>query len=97
MAWLFERTVETAAWVALVVAWSSLALAVVWMFQFIGTLGTDPSTVVEGAARATGGPDYSLLRDATKAAGAFVGFSLALGGLACVDRFLFDADDQPSD
>lgn len=80
MAWLFERTVEVAAWVAMLVAWASLALAVWWFFLFIATLGSDP--------------DYQLLRDGTKAAGAFVGFALALGGLACVDRFLFDADEE---
>ncbi len=38
-------------------------------------------------------PDFLLLRDAAKSAGAAVGFALALGGLACVDRFLFDADE----
>ncbi|TWT47448.1 hypothetical protein [Botrimarina hoheduenensis] len=81
MAWVFERTVEAAAWVALVVAWSSLGLALYWMYQWFGTLQT--------------GADFQLLRDATKAAGAFVGFALALGGLACVDRFLFDADHEP--
>lgn len=94
MAWLFERTVETAAWIALIVAWASLALALWWLFQFVGTLNAEPNTVlVENAEVITGGPNYELLRDATKAAGAFVGFALALGGLACVDRFLFDADE----
>ena len=81
MSWVFERTVELAAWVALVVAWASFALSVYWGYLFVGTLQTDP--------------DYALLRDCAKAAGAFVGFSLALGGLACVDRFLFDADEHP--
>ena len=80
MAWLFERTVEAAAWVALLVAWASLALGLYWLYLFVATLGTEP--------------DYQLLRDGTKALGAFVGFALALGGLACVDRFLFDADED---
>ncbi len=80
MAWLFERTVEVAAWVALIVAWGSFALCVYWMYLFIATLSAEP--------------DYQLLRDGTKAAGAFVGFALGLGGLACVDRFLFDADEN---
>ncbi len=79
MAWLFERTVEAAAWVALVVAWASLGLALYWFYLFIATANADPN--------------YEYLRDATKAAGAFVGFALALGGLACVDRFLFDGDE----
>ncbi len=78
MAWLFERTVEVAAWVAMLVAWASLGLAIYWLMLWFATVQT--------------GADYGLLRDATKAAGAFVGFALALGGLACVDRFLFDAD-----
>lgn len=82
MAWLFERTVEAAAWVALVVAWASLGLAIYWFYQFVATWRL--------------GPDYDLLRDATKAAGAFVGFAVALGALACVDRFLFDADERPT-
>lgn len=81
MAWLFERTVEAAAWVAMLVAWASLGLAIYWLAQWFGSLKTEA--------------DYELLRDATKAAGAFVGFALALGGLACVDRFLFDADEAP--
>ncbi|MEO1496485.1 MAG: hypothetical protein AAFV43_04980 [Planctomycetota bacterium] len=84
MAWIFERTVETAAWVSLVVAWASLGLGLWWLMLWFGTLQTEP--------------DYQLLRDATKSLGAFVGFSVALGVLACVDRFLFDAEadtDQP--
>ena len=90
MAWLFERTIETAAWVALVVAWASLALALWWFYLFVATLGVEP-TWVQGVQ--VDGPNYALLRDATKAAGAFVGFAVALGLLACVDRFLFDADE----
>ena len=80
MAWLFERTIEAAAWVAFFIAWASLALGVYWVLLWIGTAQTKP--------------DYELLRDATKAGGAFVGFSVALGALACVDRFLFDADED---
>lgn len=79
MAWLFERTVELAAWVAMIVAWIALGLAIYWMGKWIGTLQSEVN--------------HEYLRDAAKCAGAFVGFSLALGGLACVDRFLFDADE----
>jgi hypothetical protein len=79
MAWLFERTVELAAWVAMIVAWVSAVLAVWWLVQWFGTLQSEP--------------DFNLLCDAAKSAAAFVGFSLALGGLACIDRFLFDADE----
>lgn len=79
MAWIFERTVEVAAWVALIVAWASLSMAIYWTYLWIGTLQTVPQC--------------ELLYDVAKAAGMFVGFSLALGGLACIDRFLFDADE----
>ncbi len=80
MAWFFERTIELAAWVALIVAWISLGLAIYWFFGWVATLQTSD-------------PSYEYLRDSAKAAGAFVGFSLALGGLACVDQLLFDADE----
>ena len=82
MAWMFERTVEVAAWVAMVVAWASLGFAIYWFYQFVATANSDPN--------------YEYLRYTTQSAGAFVGFSLALGGLACVDRFLFDADQPVS-
>ncbi|MEQ8849285.1 hypothetical protein [Botrimarina sp.] len=94
MAWLFERTVEAAAWAALVAGWVSLGFAVYWFYCFVATLGAEPSLAIGGGE--IGGPDYGLLRDAGEAAGAFVGFSLALGGLACVDRMLFDADEPQS-
>ncbi|MEM9186667.1 MAG: hypothetical protein AAGB00_09255 [Planctomycetota bacterium] len=81
MAWLFERTVECAAWVAMLVAWVSLLLAGYWLFRWFGTLQTSE-------------PDHQFIRDAAKAAGAFVAFSVGLGALACVDRFLFDADED---
>ena len=80
MAWLFERTVECAAWLALIVTWASVGLAIYFIVRFSGTLQADEV-------------DYQLLRDAAKSAGAAVAFALALGGLACIDRFLFDADE----
>lgn len=81
MAWLFERTVEVAAWVAFVAAWISLGFAIYWFYLFLATWQADAN--------------YAHLRDAAMAAGAVVAFALGLGGLACVDRFLFDADDRP--
>lgn len=81
MAWLFERTVECAAWVAMISAWASLCVAIKWLIDWFGTLQT--------------GGNPGLVQNAGIAAGAFVGFSVALGVLACVDRFLFDADEQP--
>jgi hypothetical protein len=78
MQWLFERTIEIAAWVAMIVAWVTAVLAAMWLVQWFATLKT--------------GADYELLMCSAKAAGAFVGFSLALGALACVDRFIYDVD-----
>ena len=82
MVWLFERTVECAAWLALIVTWVSVGFAIYFFIRWCGTLQSDQV-------------DFNLLRDAAKSAGAAVGFALALGGLACVDRFLFDADEAP--
>ncbi len=82
MVWLFERTVEFAAWLALIVCWISMGMTVYYFARWVGTLQTDEV-------------DFYMLRDAAKCAGAAVGFALALGGLACVDYFLFDADEHP--
>jgi hypothetical protein len=49
-----------------------------WLIDWISSLQT--------------GADYESLRYAGIAAGAMVGFSLLLGALACIDRFIFDAD-----
>jgi len=81
MAWLFERTIEVAAWIAMILAWVSAGLAVMWLVKWCGTLQTDA-------------PDYEMLRASAKAAGACVASAVALGALACVDRFIFDADQN---
>jgi hypothetical protein len=80
MAWLFERTIECAAWVAMIVAWVSAVLGVYWFVLWCNTLPLDF-------------PDHALVRRAAWAATSFVGFSVALGVLACIDRFIFDADE----
>jgi hypothetical protein len=80
MAWLFERTIELAAWVAMIVAWVCAVLAVTWIVRWFGTLKT--------------GAENELLWASARAAAAFVGFTLALGLLAAVDRFIFDADQK---
>jgi NADH:ubiquinone oxidoreductase subunit 5 (subunit L)/multisubunit Na+/H+ antiporter MnhA subunit len=79
VAWVFERTVEVAAWIALIVCWIAIGLTVYYFVRWCGTLQTDEV-------------GWYLIRDAAKSAGAAVAFALALGGLACVDRFLFDAE-----
>ncbi len=78
MAWLFERTIEAAAWVAFVAAWISVALTIYWFYMFLATWNADA--------------DYGLLQAAASSAGAVVAFALGLGGLACVDRFIYDTD-----
>jgi hypothetical protein len=78
MAWLFERTIELAAWVAMIVAWVSAVLAAIWIVRWFGTLKT--------------GAENELLWNSARAAAGFVGFTVALGILAAVDRFIFDTD-----
>jgi hypothetical protein len=80
MAWLFERTIEVAAWLAMVAAWVAAGLTVYWFVKWCGTLQLDF-------------PEHELLLHSAHAAAACVGFSVGLGALACVDRFIFDADE----
>jgi len=82
MAWLFERTIEVAAWIAMIAAWVSAGFAATWLVRWFGTLQT--------------GADAALLVHSGWAAAACVGFAVALGALACVDRFIYDADESPS-
>jgi hypothetical protein len=85
MQWLFERTIEIAAWVAMLVAWVAAVLAAVWLVKWFGTINTDP-------AKPWG--EVEMLRCSAKAAGAFVGFAISLGVLASIDRFIFDASER---
>lgn len=85
MQWLFERTIEIAAWVAMIVAWVLAVLSAIWLVRWFGTLGTDPAEPWGNVA---------LLRDSAKSAGGFVGFATALGILACIDHFIFDAGEK---
>lgn len=80
MRWLFERTIELAAWASMIAAWISAVYMVWWLVDWIGTLRTEP--------------DIEMLCESGKAAAMFVGFSVALGALACIDRFIFDADER---
>ncbi len=79
-AWLFERTIETAAWVALILAWTSLALAVVWFGQWVNSMNGDV-------------PNQALLYQSAKAAASFVGFSSVVGFLAAIDHYIFDFEE----
>ncbi|QDU90844.1 hypothetical protein Pla175_42570 [Pirellulimonas nuda] len=80
MAWLFERTVEMAAWIAMLMAWIAAGwaayLAITWF-----KVRSDEIVA------------WQCFQHCAIAAAACVGFSVALGALACVDRFLFDAGE----
>ena len=60
MTWLFERTVECAAWIAMIVAWAAAATAAYWLVKWFGTVQT--------------GADAELLENSLHAAGISVGF-----------------------
>ena len=79
MEWLFERTIELAAWVALLMCIALFGAFVVTFGFWIGTLFNVP--------------DPSMLWMALYAATGFVGFALALGALASIDRYVFDIDE----
>lgn len=81
MAWLFERTVEVAAWMAMVAAWVAAAVTVYGLVVFFRTWQDDSLNL-------------GLLADTGRAAGACVAFAVGLGALACVDRFIYDADKK---
>jgi hypothetical protein len=81
MAWLFERTVEVAAWMAMVAAWVAAAVTVYGLVVFFRTWQADSLNL-------------GLLADTGRAAGACVAFAVGLGALACVDRFIYDADKK---
>jgi len=79
MDWLFERMIELAAWVAFILGIVLLCDAV-WM-------------LVLWAKSAREVTDTELLAQSGLSAGAFVLCSLALGTLACIDRYVFDVPD----
>ena len=79
MAWLFERTIEFAAWIAMFASWAAAVMMVRHFLLWVGTLQTEA--------------DHTLLCECCKSAAVMVGFAVGLGALACVDRFIFDADE----
>ena len=81
MAWLFERTIEVAASIAMTAAWVAAGITVYGLVVFIRAAVDDSLSL-------------PLLVETGKAAAACVGFSVALGALACVDRFIYDADSK---
>ncbi len=77
MAWLFERMIELAAWVAFILGVIFLVDAVWLMVLWAQSLRSDE-------------PAPMLLMDSAQAAGAFVLSALAMGALACIDRYVFE-------
>jgi hypothetical protein len=81
MAWLFERMIELAAWVAFILGVICLIDAAYSLIQW-------------GMARWNGESVPDLLFDSGRAAGAFVLSALAMGALACIDRYVFDLREE---
>ncbi len=81
MAWLFERMIELAAWVAFILGLIFLIDAVWLLVLWAQSLRTDD-------------PAPTLLMDSAHAAGAFVASALAVGALACIDRYVFDVPES---
>ncbi len=80
MDWLFERIIELAAWVAFILGVVFLCDAIWMLFQWgIHFRG-------EGSA--------NYLTQSCQAAIKFVGSALALGFLACIDRYVFDLPEE---
>lgn len=83
MAWLFERMIELAAWVALILGLAFLAGAVYYFVHGVqlwwGGNGEEAS---------------DLLIQAALGASAFVLSIVSMGVLACIDHYVFDADER---
>ena len=72
--------IETAAWVAFILGLVFLCEAAWMFFQWIINRG--------------GGDSTAFLTNSGQAAAAFVASALALGALACIDRYVFDVDEH---
>jgi len=79
MAWLFERMIEAAAWVAFILGIIFLCEAVWLLVEWARKMGD------EGSA--------DFLRQSLTAAASFVAAALAMGLLACIDHYVFDYDE----
>ena len=80
MDWLFERIIELAAWVAFIFC-IVLLLEAVWMLvHWVRNYGDNV------------GLEY--LAQAGESAAGFVLSALALGCLACIDRYVFDTPEN---
>jgi hypothetical protein len=80
MAWLFERMIETAAWVAFILGLVFLCESVWMLVQWFRNMNVE------------GGTDY--LQQSGQAAASFVASAIAMGILACIDHYVFDYEDR---
>ena len=80
MDWLFERTIELAAWVAFILCLIFFCDAGLILIQWIRS-GAEGSAV-------------NYFAQSSQAAIKFVGSALALGFLACIDRYVFDLPED---
>lgn len=80
MAWLFERMIELAAWVAFILGVVFLVDAGWLLVQWAMSLRDEPAP--------------NLLFESGRAAGLFVLSALAMGALACIDRYVFDVPES---
>jgi hypothetical protein len=85
MAWLFERVIELAAWVALILALVFLASGGYYFFQGVMLWWTG-----------NGAESPPLLVQARESAVWFVLSALGMGALACIDRYVFDLPTDAS-
>ncbi|MEM8945779.1 MAG: hypothetical protein AAGD11_11400 [Planctomycetota bacterium] len=86
MDWLFERTIELAAWVAFVLGAIFLFDSVYMLYLWTQTLSP------EEGANAVEATNY--LANSGQAAAKFVGAAIGMGILACIDHYVFDLPDQ---
>jgi len=84
MDWLFERTIELAAWVAFILCAVFLCESIRLLVLLAQNLGGQAGNPLD-----PGG--YLAL--SCQAAARFVGSAIALGVLACIDHYVFDLPD----
>lgn len=85
MDWLFERTIELAAWVAFILCILFFCDAIWMLVLWIQNLGGAEINAVN-----PGG----FLAQSGQAAAKFVGAAIALGVLACIDHYVFDLPEE---
>lgn len=86
MDWLFERTIELAAWVAFILGVIFLCDSLYSLFLWTQTLSVaDEVNEVDSTL---------ILAKSGQAAAKFVGAAIAMGILACIDHYVFDLPEE---